>query len=398
MMQRHPNLAILLGWICSVVLFLTAVFTSPDGDASTTLPAPGSSDSFSTLTLVLLLLSLLVVLLVDGWALKAKERSLGWLLLSFVPFVGGLLPMAMSGRNAVSDNTGRAFSIGPVQEPRTSGASDDLQPCPSVWTDVCPVCHASPLQLRKRGVFLGMGTRTYYRCSVCGAVFVPRHTRFVLHQVKDTSNAVWQDYHGQALREEEWQRIAGGGMSDARQHDHDMTAWLTALVDGRLRLPRTPHSEDIVLGKDEEVCFRVENMRLLEPRSVRYSVGGHAGTSIHIAKGLSWRVGAFGARSTSQDEIQTVDSGVLTLTTRRLVFLGAKRSATLELRKIVAMEPYSDGICVVTGTRQRPQYFVGLGPESIFVNITVENRTYREPLNGPMVQCMIEALIHEQDA
>lgn len=245
---------------------------------------------------------------------------------------------------------------------------------------------------------MGMGARTYYKCPNCGAVFVPKHGGFVLHQVNDTSQPVWQDYHGLALLEAEWQRIGGGGLSDAKQHEQDMNDWLIALLDGQVRVPRTPHSEGIVLGKTEEVCLRLENMRLLEPRSVRYSVGGYTGPTIRIAKGISWRVGAFGSRSTSRDEIQTIDSGVLTLTTKRLLFMGAKRSTPIELRKIVAMEAYGDGICIISATRQRPQYFVGLGSDSVVLTISVSGRTYHEPLNGVMLQYMIEALIREGEA
>jgi len=82
---------------------------------------------------------------------------------------------------------------------------------------------------------------------------------------------------------------------------------------------------------------------------------------------------------------------VLTLTDRRLVFSGSKRTVNIDLRKIVAVEPYRDGIGVQRADRARTQYFTGI--DQVELKIRVEDREYIEPLTGLIMKYMIEGLV-----
>jgi hypothetical protein len=101
-----------------------------------------------------------------------------------------------------------------------------------------------------------------------------------------------------------------------------------------------------VIGNGEEVIFCLPNVDLMEPRAVRYSQrqsqGAYGGSSVRIAKGFSIRTGGYGGTSQSQsesvDELRTIDRGTLTLTSKRLVFLGAKRTSNTKLKDIITVE------------------------------------------------------------
>jgi hypothetical protein len=136
-------------------------------------------------------------------------------------------------------------------------------------------------------------------------------------------------------------------------------------------------------------------MALWEPRSVRQSVGGYGGPSFRIAKGVYWRLGAFGSQSESREELKAIDQGRFTLTNKRLIFSGAKRTIDINLNKIISIEPYSDGIAVRTSGRQKTQYFVSVDPERVRTTVTIDGREYKEPFTGLMLKYLIEGLVKQ---
>ena len=139
------------------------------------------------------------------------------------------------------------------------------------------------------------------------------------------------------------------------------------------------------------MVFAVPNISLREPRAVRRIAGGYGGPSFRVTKGVYFRVGAVGAQSEFNEELRDIDQGVLTLTNKRIVFSGAKRAVNIDLRKIVSVEPYSNGIALRRSDRQKTQYFTGIDQAELTVGI--EGRTYKEPFSGLMLMSMIEGLI-----
>ena len=59
-----------------------------------------------------------------------------------------------------------------------------------------------------------------------------------------------------------------------------------------------------------------------------------------------------GGQSSSVQGLKKIDSGTLTLTTKRLVFTGSMESRVVSIKDIVSVEPLPDGIEVTTGRRQ----------------------------------------------
>lgn len=72
-------------------------------------------------------------------------------------------------------------------------------------------------------------------------------------------------------------------------------------------------------------------------------VGGSTGPSFRIAKGVYWRASAFSSQPIRQNYVAVDDSGTLTVTNKRVIFVGHKQNLALPIAKILSTEPYSDG-------------------------------------------------------
>lgn len=258
------------------------------------------------------------------------------------------------------------------------------------WLDKCPVCKSGKLLSVTKKKFFGLAKTNCFECNNCNAIFIQKDQRFQLTEVIDNSNPVWQLYGKQILTEREWKNIAYGGMSDARQKEADLEYWLTQLKEGKIQLQIADDSP-IILKKGEELQLVLPGISLLEPRVVR--MGGYGGPSIRVAKGIYFRVGGF--RAESHEELKNIDQGTLTLTTKRLVFAGNKRTVNIDLRKIISIQPYSDAIAIRRSGKQKTEYFTGI--DKIRISITVDNRTYDVRFSGLILKYQIEGLIKQRE-
>jgi len=268
----------------------------------------------------------------------------------------------------------------------------------STWTEKCPVCRNGSLQeVIERKLFGGMRATGNFQCNSCRALFVLHGNKYRLTKVDDKSLEALREYGGKDLTENEWRRISYGGISDAKQRELDIQAMLTDIKEGKIE-PRKfiCGNSPIILRANEECLVVLPNIELWEPRSVTRTFGGYGGPSFRIAKGVSWRMGAFGAQSESHEELRTIDKGILTVTNKRLIFTGTKRSTDLSIAKIMTVDPYTDGIAVKTSGRAKVQYFVGIQPKDFIAHITVNGQDYEEPFSGLWLACIIEGIAKRQ--
>ncbi|KAF5046629.1 hypothetical protein DSECCO2_468820 [anaerobic digester metagenome] len=263
------------------------------------------------------------------------------------------------------------------------------------WTERCPACRAKPLAETVSRGFLGLTSREVYACPGCGATFTPAgNGTFRFSGVADRSNPAWENYGNQALTGDEWRRIAHGGVSDARQRDLDIERALGEFLKGSV--PEFGVDANTVpLKRGERAVAVIPGVTLKEPRSVRTTYGGGGGPSFRIAKGVYFRTGGFAARSESHEEIKAIDSGTLTLTNRRVVFAGKKRTINFSLGKIVGMEPYRDGIAISRDGKQRTEYYTGL--DAVHMTISAGGRSHIVPLSGVILMCMVQGLINREE-
>jgi len=278
----------------------------------------------------------------------------------------------------------------PLQSPEQTQEMDR----PQNWTDICPVCKSGHLQSENRKALMGLLSKRGYKCSQCDAFFTEKSGRYQLTEVSDQSNDAWVQYKNKLLGSDEWRRIAGGGLSDAKQRQKDIQQYYIDLRSGNIPIMKEGDSP-IILKRNEEHLFSMPDIRLKEPRSVRKSSGTYGGPRVRIAKGVSIGVGSFGATSESHKEIRDIDVGTLTITSKRIVFTGTKKTKNIPLAKIISMNPYSDGIGINRENKQTMEYFVGL--PKMKVSARVNNREYQESFNGQMLMYVIEGLISQME-
>ena len=122
-----------------------------------------------------------------------------------------------------------------------------------------------------------------------------------------------------------------------------------------VRIGNPPTIEAGINLKRGEKCYLSCHVDWYEMRKVRYGVA-YAGPTLRvkIAKGLYWRMGAFGGAPISNDELQKIDSGVVYLTNMRILFTGALKNTAIRLDKIIDINSYSDGVGIQKDTGKSP--------------------------------------------
>ena len=110
-----------------------------------------------------------------------------------------------------------------------------------------------------------------------------------------------------------------------------------------------------------EVCHAEFPSSLHEMRTVTKRVNYHGPTGrIRIMKGLSWRYGSVSVNRITSEELRQLDSGVLYITNKRLLFDGKLKSVQTPFKKIIKFTLYKDGIQIEKETG-RDQFCLGSG-------------------------------------
>lgn len=280
--------------------------------------------------------------------------------------------------------TGSQNELAPVENNISSDLVD--------WTEKCPICKTGKLWHIKQKGFLGISSTDALKClnPSCQAIFLEINNssgkKYKLTECKDKSNNLLKKYKNKPLWPDEWKAITYGGASKAEQKEKDFEEWLNQIKEGNVKVNMETVDAPIILKKGEGFYVSFPNMSLMEPRSV--TRGGYGGPSFRVAKGVSFRLGQF--KSSSHEELKTIDQGTFALTNKRIVFLGSKRTININLNKIISMNPYKDGFSVSQEGKKKTQYFIGI-PEAE-MTFTINKRTYQEPFSGLILIYLIEGL------
>lgn len=130
---------------------------------------------------------------------------------------------------------------------------------------------------------------------------------------------------------------------------------LSALQEGRLPVLS---DVDIILNKNE-VCHLACPARLMEEKTRTRYVGGSQGLSFPIGKhGVRYRVGAFAGQPVQSLYKQVTDTGALYVTSKRVLFRGARKNVTYPMNKIVAVTKFSDAIQLSKENEATPKFFL----------------------------------------
>lgn len=177
--------------------------------------------------------------------------------------------------------------------------------------------------------------------------------------------------------------LESNNTSNSQQNDLEFFA--QQLYENKVHLPT--RDCPIILKRAEEAVLVLPNITFKEPHAVRTSVGGYAGPTIRIAKGISFRLGGGTSRSVSHDEIKTIDKGTLTITNKRLIFTGSMKTLNYNLSKILSITDFKDGIGIQRDNKQKTEYFIDC--DKTVLNYKVNDQFKSTPFYGTLLKAVI---------
>ena len=146
----------------------------------------------------------------------------------------------------------------------------------------------------------------------------------------------------------------GVGDEDLRKDELFYRLAIAKVNDGRLEQIDEPH----VMTKKGETVHLEMVAALMKEVALREFRGGSQGVSIPIMKGVRYRTSSFRGHSVVVGtELQVADSGVLAVTSTRIVFLGQRKTLEIPYPKLVGVEVFKDGIRLSASNRQNAPLF-----------------------------------------
>lgn len=172
----------------------------------------------------------------------------------------------------------------------------------------------------------------------------------------------------------------------AKRDAENFNALVNLVSEGDIRLPPIVYSP-IICKKGEKVSLVLENISFMESKAVRATNGLYGGPSFRIARGINYKIGAVSTRSESHEEIKVIDEGTLTLTNKRLIFMGSKRNVNINLNKILAINDYKDGISINRENKQKMEYFTKT--DGNMIDVLIDGEFCPTPLYGTILKAII---------
>lgn len=106
-----------------------------------------------------------------------------------------------------------------------------------------------------------------------------------------------------------------------------------------------------------EVCHFLHATDWFELRTEtrRVNYGGPT-ARIRIVKGIYWSAGSLGVKRVSRDVMRQIDTGVVYLTNKRILFVGQKRNMNIRLNRVLDFTPYTDGVEITKDAGRSPVF------------------------------------------
>jgi hypothetical protein len=114
----------------------------------------------------------------------------------------------------------------------------------------------------------------------------------------------------------------------------------------------------MTFAADEIPVAAIPRTNLLEPKSIRVTQRRYQGSSYRFRhSGFSISSGRGASTSETHESLRKIDQGLFVLTTQRIIFLGELKTLTFDLEKVLALEPYADGIGLHLNGKERVEVF-----------------------------------------
>ena len=111
-------------------------------------------------------------------------------------------------------------------------------------------------------------------------------------------------------------------------------------------VPQTNIQAPILLGKGEVVLWCYDGVTMYQEKVQKEFVGGHSGFTFRIVKGVNYRTGSFKGHPVEHSYMNNAGTGSLYITNKHIIFHSPERSTKIPYKKIIGLNPYSDGMGV----------------------------------------------------
>lgn len=108
-------------------------------------------------------------------------------------------------------------------------------------------------------------------------------------------------------------------------------------------------------------------------RTRRINYGGPT-ARIRIARGIYWSAGSLGVERVSEDYLKLMDTGLLYITNKRLLFMGQKGNKQLPYYRILSYEPFSNGLTLQKDSGPTP--FLEIESQVDFATILLDRMLF----------------------
>jgi hypothetical protein len=147
-------------------------------------------------------------------------------------------------------------------------------------------------------------------------------------------------------------------------------AFVASINGGQLPEVASPH----ILQKKGEIVHYECEATLMKEVAVRQYQGGYQGFSIPIGKtGVRYRAGASRGHSVQVGtQLQVADTGVLSITNKRAVYAGTRKTVDMTYSKLVNLSVYADGVQFHLSNRvNAPLFRIPNGSDIVAVIVNV---------------------------
>jgi hypothetical protein len=133
---------------------------------------------------------------------------------------------------------------------------------------------------------------------------------------------------------------------------------LRQLDEGRFpsSVPRIEGFNPINLERDEKILWSFVNAGFFTPRTRTEYVGRSQGLSLRLMRGVYYRVGAFKGQPIQKQYINHEGTGSFVISDRNVYFVSSEKSVKIPIKKLIAIEPHSDGITLSRDGANTKQY------------------------------------------
>ena len=148
-------------------------------------------------------------------------------------------------------------------------------------------------------------------------------------------------------------------------------------------VPRIEGYNPINLERDEKILWSFVNACFFTPRTRTEYVGTSQGVSLRLMRGVYYRVGAFKGKPIQKQYINHEGTGSFVISDRNVYFVSSEKSVKIPIKKLIAIEPHSDGITLSRDGANTKQYIFTIDDPWFAANAISKLNKINSAVTGP---------------